>query len=254
MTATELEQTPSALGLAATRAGRGRFFANMAWVMAGMVLLSFPLTYFQPLVTGGHRFAPIYHIHGLAFFGWMALYVWQTELAARGRIARHREIGLAGVGLSALLLPLGVAVAIDAIRRRMTAGNPAPFDNALYNAVDILTFSTLMIAAIASVTRHVDWHRRFVYGAALCLVGPAISRWFLPIPPLPPLTDFGPNVLADLLLIPLALHDRRALGRIHPATLWVAAGLLPLHLITPLLTSSDGWRALAPALLRLGTS
>ena len=219
--------------------------------MLACVILSFPLTYFQPMLTGSRRFSAFYHIHGAAFFGWISLYAWQTHLAARGKIARHREFGLAGIALSALLLPLGVIMAILAIQSRMAAGVANPFDFTAYNMVDLATFTILMTASIAAVTRHPDWHRHFTYGAALCLVGPAISRWFLLLPPAPPFTDFGPNILADLLLIALVLHDRVTLGRIHPASWWVIAALVPVHLLTPCLASSDVWRSIAPYLLRL---
>ena len=73
--------------------GKG-FFAWSAIVMAGIVAFSFPLTYYLPIVSGTHRFQTLHHLHALAFFGWMALYVWQTQLVARGQVARHREIGL----------------------------------------------------------------------------------------------------------------------------------------------------------------
>ena len=219
--------------------------------MLACVILSFPLTYFQPMLTDSRRFSAFYHIHGAAFFGWILLYAWQTHLAARGQIVRHREFGLAGIALSALLLPLGVIMAVLAIQHRMAAGDAHPFDFTAYNMVDLATFTILMSASIATVTRHPDWHRHFTYGAALCLVGPAISRWFLPLPPFPPFTDFGPNILADLLLIALVLHDRVTLGRIHPASWWVIAALVPVHLLTPCLASSDVWRSIAPYLLRL---
>ena len=108
-----------------------------------------------------------------------------------------------------------------------------------------------MTAAIAAVTRHRDWHRRFVFAAALCLVGPAISRWILPYVSWPPASDFAPNILADLFLVALAMHDRSTSGRVHPATWWAAAILVPIHLLTPMLSRSAAWNALAPSLFAL---
>jgi hypothetical protein len=234
-----------------TRPARDPFFARTALVMLAMVLLSFPLTYFWPVATHSKSFRLITHIHALAFFGWIGLYIWQTQLAVRGRTARHRELGLAGIALSAVMIPLGITAAIMAARARVAAGSSTPYVFTLYNAVDLITFGGLMIASIASVTRHLDWHRRFIFGAALCLVGPAISRWFAHLPVLSPFTDFGPNVLADLFLIALAMHDRRALGRIHPATIWVAVILVPVHLISPWVSTSAWWTAAAPAIYQL---
>lgn len=232
---------------------RTRFFSRSALLMLAMVLLAFPATYFAPVLTGSGRFAPIFHIHGMAFFAWIFLYAWQTHLAAEGRIARHREFGLAGVALSGIMVPLGFALAIAAIERRIANGEAHPFDNTLYNMIDIISFTLLMTASIASVTRHVDWHRRFTLAAAVALVGPAISRWFYatPMPAFPPFTDFAPNIIADLFLVALAVHDRRTLGRIHPVTLGCLIVLVPIHLLTPFAVSSAWWRSIAPALLTM---
>lgn len=74
------------------------------------------------------------------------------------------------------MVPLGIALAIAAARRRIAAGNPHPFDTTLFNVTDLGAFALLMTASIATVTRHSDWHRRLTYGAALALLGPALSR------------------------------------------------------------------------------
>ena len=233
-----------------------RFFSRCALLMLAMVLIAFPFTYFGPIVSGSRHFAPVYHIHGVLFFGWIGLYAWQTHLVATGRTARHRELGLAGIAISALMVPLGVILAIEAIQRRTAEGNQHPFDNTLYNVIDIASFAVLMIASISAVTRHTEWHRRFTFGAAIVLVGPAISRWFfnpwfVTIPRLSPLSDMAPNLIADAFLIALVVHDRRTLGRIHPATLWLFT-LVPIHVVTPFLAATDWWRGLAPFITKLG--
>ena len=233
---------------------KSRFYARSALMMLGMVLLSFPFTYFAPLVTGSRHFAPVYHIHGLVFFAWIGLYAWQTHLVANGKTARHRDFGLAGIALSSLMVPLGVILAIAAAQRRLGAGNANPYDTTFYNIIDIINFSLLMIASIALVTRHIEWHRRFTFGAAICLVGPAISRWifqpwFIRIPQISPISDFAPNIIADLFLIALLIHDRRTRGHIHPATLWMLALLVPIHLTTPFISTSIWWRGIAPSVL-----
>lgn len=230
---------------------RGPFFARTALVMLVCVLLSFPLTYYWPVASGTRAFSPVVHIHGALFFAWIFLYAWQTRLVATGRSTLHREIGLAGIALSTLLVPFGMAAAIHAARGRGASGDPLPFATTLYNVVDITLFAAFMIASIAAVTRHREWHRRFTYAAALCLVGPAISRWIVPYFSVPPISDFAPNILADLFLIALAVHDRRALGRIHPATFVAAVIMVPIHLASPAVSLSSGWNAIAPAIMAL---
>jgi len=234
-----------------------KFFARSALVMLALTLSAFPLSYFSPVVTGAKHFAPIVHIHGIVFFAWICLYAWQTLLVATGRTARHRELGLAGIAISTLLIPLGILLAISAIQRRMREGDPHPFDFALYNIFDICCFAVLMFASIGAVTRHVDWHRRFTYGAALCLVGPAISRWFygpwfVTPPYTPPFSDFAPYIAADLFYVALMLYDRRTLGRVHPATWWTCLTVIPFQFLVPFAAESLWWRGLAPVLLKLG--
>lgn len=226
-----------------------RFFARTALVMAAMVLLAFPLTYYQPLATGSRQFALLHHLHGAAYFAWIGLYVWQTRMVALGRTARHREIGLFGLALSGAMLVLGPWMAIHAAQGRMAQNYALPFEFTLYNVVDVSLFGAFMAAAMASITRHIEWHRRFTFAAALCLVGPAISRWFLLMPDVFPWAYFGPNIAADMFLVLLALHDRKRIGRVHPATVIAAAIMVPVHLATPWVSRSAAWNAFAPGLL-----
>jgi len=229
---------------------RSPFFARTALLIAILALSSFPFTYLKPLVSGSRHFAALHHVHGAAFLAWLSLYVWQTRMIADGKVARHREIGLVTLMVSGAMLPLGWWMAIYAVRARIAHGHALPFETSLYNVVDISLFALSIVAAVLTVTRRVEWHRRFMFAAALNLLGPAISRWFLPLPEVFPVSDLAPNVLADLFLIVLALHDRRVLGRVHPATILVGVFMIPLHLIEPMIARSDWWNLLAPALLK----
>jgi len=245
--------TPSPAG---APAARPVFFARTAWVMLAMVLSAFPVSYFAPAVTGSRPFHLTHHIHAALYFAWIGLYAWQAHLVATGRTGRHRELGLAGIAITALMLPLGVDTLIIAIQRRIHAGHPHPFDYAFFNVCDLGSFIILMTASIAAITRHLPWHRRFTYGAAICLVGPAISRWysgpwFIHVPDLPPLTDLAPNFTAELFLVALALFDRRTEGRVHPATWWMIGTLVPLNVASAFIAYSDWWRHLAPMIFKV---
>lgn len=231
-----------------------RFFANTALLMAMLVFLSFPLTYYLPVVTGTHSFQLLHHVHGLACFAWIGLLAWQTRLVAQGNIARHREIGLSGFALSGALILSGYWMAQRGGENRLAQGAAQPWEFTYYNLIDISLFAILMIGAIVLVTRHVDWHRRLIYIAALCLVAPALTRWTLKLP-------LAHSLLIDLLayvlvtipfLIALGAHDHRVLGRIHPATLTGAVFVLPLQLSSPWVARSNWWNGLAPALMGSG--
>jgi hypothetical protein len=231
---------------------RSRFFAWSAIIIAIVVLISFPLTYFGPLITGSKSFTLLRHLHGLAFFTWTAFYVAQTQLVLRGRVKLHRELGLAGIALAGAMLPLGLWLAVVAAEDRIRKKSALPFEFTLYNLVDIMVFSLFMAWAIFETRRRIEWHRRLAFVAVLNLMGPAASRLFIPLPMVFPWWDMGPNVVADLFLLGLAWHDRRALGRIHPATLIAAVVLIPFHIVEPFIARSDCWNAVAPALFGFG--
>jgi len=233
---------------------RTGFFANATLLMAVLVLLSFPLTYYLPVVTGTQSFQLLYHVHGLACFAWIGLLAWQARLVAQGRIALHREIGLSGFALGGALILSGYWMAQRGGENRLAQGADQPWEFTYYNLIDISLFALLMIGAIVLVTRHVDWHRRLMYIAALCLVAPALTRWTLKLP-------LANSLLLDLLayvlvtipfLIALAAHDRRVLGHIHAATLGGAALVLPLQLSSPWIARSAWWNGIAPTLLGAG--
>ena len=91
-----------------------------------------------------------------------------------------------------------------------------------------------------------------MFVAMLNLFGPAFSRWTLKLPLPFPWVDMSANLAADALLLALAWHDRRVLGRIHPLTLWAALALIPFHAIEPLIARSELWNDLAPHLFGFG--
>lgn len=229
-------------------AQRGRFFFRTAILITALVLLSFPITYFIPVATGSKSFTLLRHLHGLAFFGWIGLYLFQTLLVQKGNVRLHRELGIAGVALSGALLPLGLWQAVTSAGERQAKGVAQPFEFAIYNLVDILVFAAAFGWAIFEATRRIEWHRRLMFIAALNLFGPAFSRVIFLIPMPFPWSDMAPNLVADALLIALAVYDRQRLGRIHPVTLGAALVLIPFHAIEPLIARSHFWNAIAPSL------
>ncbi len=217
-------------------------------VIAVLVLLSFTTTYFVPLATGARHFTLLRHLHGLAFFGWIGLYVAQTRLIRTGNVRLHRELGVAAVALAGAMVPLGLWQAVTSAGERKARGIALPFEFSLYNLVDITVFAVTSCWAIYAVRQRIEWHRRLMFIAALNLFGPAFSRVVFLFPMVFPWSDMAPNLIADALLIALAWHDRQVLGRIHPVTLWAALILIPFHAIEPMIARSHSWAILAPRL------
>jgi hypothetical protein len=233
---------------------RSRFFANTALAMLALTLLSFPVTYFGPIARGSADPRPLLHVHGVAFFAWMALYAWQAHLVAAGRSARHRELGLVGLLLSGAMVPLGVAAALAGFHARHLEQADPLYDQAAFNLVDISLFTLMILLAVATVSRRPDWHRRFMFAAALTLLGPAMSRLFIPLPDAPPFTWVDPALLADLFFLALLVHDRRALGRIHPATVIAILIVVGGHWGTFALKQSSWWHRNAETLATFHTT
>jgi hypothetical protein len=237
---------------AGPRTARGGFYWRAALIVAALIVLSFSQTYFLPMATSATPVRLLRHLHGLAFFAFTALFVWQAWLVRRRRIAQHREWGTLGAALAGMMLVLGLWMAGAAIDERIARQVDRPFEGALYNCVDIALFCGLIGWSIREAWHRLDWHRRLAFAAMLGLLGPAWSRVVLKLPPLYPWQDMAPGILADLGLMALALHDRHRDGRVHPATWTAAAIMLPLHLLEPLVARSGWWVAVAPKLFALG--
>ena len=62
------------------------------------------------------------HFHGLLFFAWSLYFAFQSWLAASGKIARHRAIGMIGVSLATAMTIFGFLVAVNAMKRSAAAG------------------------------------------------------------------------------------------------------------------------------------
>lgn len=237
-----------------TPVARTRFFAHSALAMMVLTLLSFTVTYFMPLAAGTPDTRPLIHVHAAAFFAWIFLYAFQAHLVATGRTPRHRELGLAALLVSGAMIPLGWAAALAAVERRRATGDPLPWSSTAFNVVDMSLFALMIALAVITVTRRPDWHRRFMFGAAITLLGPAMSRLFIPFPDAPPFSWLDPALLADLFFVALIVHDRRTLGRVHVATLVVTVLIVGSHWATYPLKDSAWWNSHAPALARFHTT
>ncbi len=236
--------------MTAQAANRSRFFLISGWAMVALALVSFPFTYFGPMADGSKRFYGLLHIHGLLCFAWLLIYAWQVQLAAQRKLVRHREWGIAGAWLSGAVVFTGVPMIPAAAMRRIAAGAADPYLFSGYNLVDIGLFTVMSSFALLTASRQPEWHRRFMLGAAVALFVAAASRLLMVFPPAQPWTDLGSAVIGDLVLVWLALDDRRRAGRVHPGTWLLFALMVPAHLLAPVIGGSSLMRGhLGPALV-----
>ena len=167
------------------------------------------------------------HLHGVSLMGWMAIYLLQNALVARGSLALHRRLGVLAAAWSLWVLAMGVMV----LAMNTATGRTPPFFPAEYMiAIDMCTvlgFLALTWGGIAMRTR-ADWHKRLILGGTIVLIGPGLGR-FVPDSMLGTNTAyliFPGHLLFFLVAIGYDLRTRR---QIHPA---YVLGLLVLVLVT----------------------
>lgn len=169
------------------------------------------------------------HLHGVAMLAWLALLITQPTLEARGNLDLHRRLGWAGAVLATLIAILGVYVGLASlVLNRFPPFFSAPYFLAL-TFVEAVTFGLVVMAAIRR-RKDTEWHRRLMIGATIIILEPALGR-LLPMPLMVGWSDI-PIALIQLGVVGIiAAHDRRTLGRVHPATKAVAAVVVAVRII-----------------------
>lgn len=205
---------------------------------------------YGPKVVHGTPVPWIIHLHAVIFASWLAVFIAQTTLVLAGRTDVHRRLGVASIGLAALMLVVGIATAISEARLGHRGIPGVEFPDAegflLLNINATLVFATL-VAAGWYFRRNSQAHKRLmVMAVAGALVGPGVSR--LPfVSGNTPL--IGGLVIAFLLAGPL--YDLVTRRRIHPA--YICSFLLAVVAIPPVagqLASTAAWHRLASWLIR----
>ncbi len=207
------------------------FFAAMSVLVAVVIAAGFGPTYARALAPPGLPFWV--HVHGAAMAGWIVLFAVQATLIRRRSLALHRTLGWASVGLVAVMLPLGVATNLLAIRRGATPPFFTPEMMFAADNIDLLLFVGLFAWALAK-RRQAQWHKRLLLCATVLMTWPALGRLvgrsgadFALVVPIS-------TALLFVLVLAGPVVDLVRRGRVHPAYLW-GVGLIalaqPLHVV-----------------------
>src|ERR1044071_7808497 len=164
---------------AIARVQAGYFYFYMALACMAVAFLGFAPTYWLPLAKRSFSASPVVHFHGLLFFAWSIYFVFQSWLAASGKTARHRAIGMIGVSLATTMTIFGFLVAVHAMKRSGAAGmTDEGIAFAIVPLSGILFFAVVFTLAIAAIRRP-ETHKRLMLLAGISLLDAAVARWFL---------------------------------------------------------------------------
>ena len=234
------------------------FYFYMALSCIAVAFLGFAPTYWVPMATGSFPSMPVIHFHGMLFFTWTLYFAFQTWLAASGRVARHRTIGMIGVSLATAMTIFGFLAAVNAMKRSAALGlTDAGIAFVIVPLSGILFFAVIFSLAIAN-TRQPETHKRLMLLAGISILDAAVARWFLTFlapagPPGPPPVEVTivPALVAYLLLVPALIFDWRSQGRPHPVYIYGGITLLAVKLLNWPISITPAWHALAGGILAL---
>jgi hypothetical protein len=160
----------------------------------------------------------------------------------------HRQLGIAGAVLAAVMTVVGVTTAIKAAARGAVPPGADPLGFLAIPIGDMLMFS-IFVASAFFWRRNREAHKRLMLLAYISIVAAATAR--LPgVLPLGPLWFYG---LAFIFLLIAVVYDLGSRHRVHNAYIWGGALLVASVPLRLTVSGTGTWRAIAQFLVgRLG--
>ena len=221
------------------------FFGGMSALIALVVFIGFARTYYlagffaaKPLA------APIVHVHGAVFTCWVLVLVVQTSLVSTGHTRVHRRLGLLGFGLAPLMVVLGIAVALEMLKRMsLVPGVDAPLIFAV--ALSEITGFALPVFFALRWRRQSALHKRLMLIGTIAMTTAGFGRWPVRVllhKPLPAM------LCAFVLLVLVMAFDLASTRRIHRATVLGVAWVVSIELTAFVVGHTLAWHAFAARL------
>lgn len=191
------------------------------------------------------------HIHGALSTLWLLLHITQARLIAAHRVDWHRALGVFTAVVGAITFFQAGDFAISAIEARHAPPGRVPRQFLSVSLGTTFMFGLFLYAGIFLRKRR-EWHKRCMLLATIVLLVPAIGRFDGLL-----YAHFGfPRALLPLLVSAGFVfwawaHDRRKLGRIHPALLYGGVLLLVAIPFRGWLGTTAAWQPFAEWVLRV---
>lgn len=219
--------------------------------MAVAVYIGFAPTFYSRLFSvslttvSGAPFTPLVYFHGALFTLWVLFFLTQTSLVAGRRVATHRKLGVAGVGLALVMVVVGVMTAIAAAARGSAPPGADPLAFLTIPLGDMAVFAPLVAAAVW-LRKKKEAHKRLMLLASICLLTAAIARW-------PGMLSRGPLAffaLTDLFIVAGVVFDLATRRRVHAAYVWGGLFLVASQPLRLMISGTEAWQAFARFLVR----
>jgi len=226
-----------------------RFYTGMAIFLVVVVLIGFgPSFYLRGIVPPYPRpnptLPPFVIVHSVVFTAWMALLVVQTQLISARKHSVHMRVGVLGLGLALLMIPVMYLTAVWQGERANQPPFTTPLEWTIVPLAVIPPFAYLVWQAWRR-RREAQWHKRLMLSAAILVVfGPGFTR--IPLAP-PSFLGFSLQLVAGMCLLfaPLFLWDLRSQSRVHRAT-WTGFAASAIAVAVPLLLiGTHSWEPFA---------
>jgi hypothetical protein len=148
----------------------------MVLLLVAVVAIGFGPTYYGAGIFRAPLPSPIVHLHGAVFSLWMVLLIVQTGLVSARKVKWHRNLGVVGFVLAALMVVAAFLVFADVSARVKTL----PDSEAIVSLLSIPfidAFNFGVLAAIAfSLRRNTAAHKRLILIATTGISGAAFFR------------------------------------------------------------------------------
>jgi hypothetical protein len=190
------------------------FFGMLTALVIVAVFIGFARTYFLAGMFGAKLPSWLVHLHGALFTSWIVLLAAQVVLVSTGRVRWHTRLGVLGMFLAPLMVVVGFATLVAAVRRQFAP--PAPLRIIL--VADTLTlsmFAGLVLWAFLA-RRDAAAHKRLMLLATCIILAPAISRWSYHFMD----SDAAFFIVLDSFVVFLVGYDLWARRSLHRATVW----------------------------------
>jgi len=234
-------------------AGRDkRLYTWAAVFIPIIVVIGFARSYYlKPFFNTPSLPSVLVHLHGIVMTGWVIMFVTQVSLVAAHRTRLHQRMGVVGAALAGAVVFVGLAVAIAAATRAVSASSGAAGGASQASAalqflviplVDMSVFA-ILIATALYFRRRIEIHKRLMLLATLTLLSAAVARI-----PLHFIATGGPLVffgLTDLLILACVAFDTVRNRRLHRAFLWAAPLVIASQPLRLMIGGTDTWMRLA---------